>query len=343
MTKQANLRPDQTPLLIDPYNRRLNYLRVSITDRCNLRCVYCAPHDLIPKLSHDDILSYEEILRVVRLGIGLGISKVRITGGEPLVRKGVYDFLAQLNHLPGIEDISLTTNGLVLKDHIHRIVAAGVKRLNISLDSLQPERYREITGHDAFEHVWAGIEAAEARGIFPIKLNVVGLKGYNDGELIDFARLTYEKPYHIRFIEFMPIGVTHYKKADHLRTPDIKKRIQTLGTLTPVAKDAHDGPAQRYKLAGARGEIGFISAMSHHFCHTCNRLRLTASGQLRSCLLSTHQFDLKEVLRKGGVTEETDQALIRVFLKAIRKKPMNHRITDDSSNPVEGHMSSIGG
>ena len=209
--------------LIDPYNRRLNYLRISITDRCNLRCQYCSPRHQIPKLSHEDILSYEEILRLVRIAVQLGISKVRITGGEPLVRKGVYEFIQALHQVDGICDVSLTTNGVLLKDHVDALIAAGLHRINISLDTLNPEKFKKITGVDAFDRVWEGIQKAYQGGLSPIKINTVALRHFNDNELEDIARLSFAYPFHFRFIEYMPIGMSEQGMADNLYTPEIKQ------------------------------------------------------------------------------------------------------------------------
>ena len=325
--------------LIDPYNRHLNYLRISITDRCNLKCIYCVPRDLIPRLSHDDILTYEEILRLVRIGIKLGISKIRVTGGEPLVRKGVYGFLADLSGLDGLADLSLTTNGVSLKANLKKIKAAGIKRINISLDTLNRTKFERITGFNLFDQVWQGIEMALAMGFHPIKLNIVALNGINDDELIDMARLSFEYPLHIRFIEYMPIGESQIGNGPLLLAPEIKKRISVLGSLIPVTNTIDDGPAQRYHFEGAAGEIGFIHALSHHFCDRCNRLRLTARGRLRPCLLSDHHEDVKKVMRTGG----TDEELMEVFFKAVRHKPSDHNLAIQNPSRVCGQMSSIGG
>ena len=192
--------------LIDAYNRRLNYLRISITDRCNLKCIYCVPKDFIPRLPHDEILRYEEILRIVNVGVDLGITKVRVTGGEPLVRKGVYDFLGQLTRIKGLTDVALTTNGIFLKENIEKIKSANIKRINISLDTLDREKYAKTTGLDKFQQVWQGIELAHKSGFDPIKINVVALRGINEDELTSFARLSLSHPVHIRFIEYLPIG-----------------------------------------------------------------------------------------------------------------------------------------
>ena len=325
--------------LIDNCNRHLNYLRISITDRCNLQCRYCEPQDLIPKLSHADILTYEEILRVVRIATCLGISKVRVTGGEPLVRKGVYDFLSELTGIAGLKDVSLTTNGVLLKDNLAKIQAAGISRINISLDTLDPLKYREITGYDEFSRVWQGIEKAHQMGFYPIKLNIVALKGINEDELAEMARLSFQYPFHIRFIEYMPIGRSDFSPDSLLLAPEIKSRISNLGKMVAVQENEHDGPARRYKFENAIGEIGFIPALSQHFCNRCNRLRLTASGQLRPCLLSDQQEDLKEVIRKGG----SDRQVADVFTKTVRHKPSDHNLVSKNPARVCGQMRAIGG
>jgi len=326
--------------LIDPYNRHLNYLRISITDRCNLKCIYCVPRNLIERLPHTEILKYEEILRIVRVGIKLGISKIRVTGGEPLVRKGVYGFLHQLSVLDGLTDLSLTTNGVSLKDNLEKIKAAGIRRINISLDTLNRKKYEQITGFDLFDQIWQGIEKALEMGFHPIKLNVVALDGINDDELTDMARLSFDYPLHIRFIEYMPIGESQLGNGPLLLAPEIKKRIcNELGQLISVRNSANDGPAQRYRFEGAKGEVGFIHALSQHFCDRCNRLRLTASGQLRPCLLSDRHEDIKGPLRSGC----SDEQLAEIFLKAVRHKPSDHNLTIGNSLRVNGRMSAIGG
>jgi len=333
------MRKDRPYALIDACNRRLNYLRISITDRCNLRCAYCLPSDDIPRLTHAEILRYEEILRIVRVGVRLGISKVRVTGGEPLVRKGVYSFLEELSRIAGIQDLSLTTNGVLLKENIMHIKSAGVTRINVSLDTLKPERYRDITGMDGFAQVWEGIRAAEALGFSPIKLNVVALNGVNDDELVDLARLSLQSPFHVRFIEFMPIGQCRVGARPPLLVPEIQQRISVLGALVPVPRTEKDGPAHRYRFEGGRGEIGFIPAISHQFCSRCNRLRLTASGQLRPCLLSDRQEDLKGPLRGGC----SDDDLAEIFFEATRHKPSDHNLAVGEPAHVCCQMRSIGG
>jgi GTP 3',8-cyclase len=326
--------------LIDPYDRNLCYLRVSITDRCNLRCQYCCPPGRdFEWLAHEEILRYEEILRVIRVGVRLGITKVRVTGGEPLVRNGVYEFLEKLNRIEGISDISLTTNGVMLKNNIGRIKAAGINRLNISLDTLKPEKFQEITGRDRFQDVWQSILDAHEAGLHPIKINTVAMKGVNDDELSEIAELTFQYPFHMRFIEYMPIGDSPLEKGKLLLAPEIMGRLQSLGELLPVKHASNEGPAERYRFKDAIGEIGFIRPMSHHFCKRCNRLRLTSSGQLRPCLLSDRQEDLKSLLRSGC----SDEDIARTFIKVIRYKPRGHHLDEPVHEAVRGRMSSIGG
>ncbi len=326
--------------LMDRFHRRLNYLRLSITDRCNLRCRYCVPDGFFPKLPHEEILTYEEILRLLTIAVDLGISKVRVTGGEPLVRKGVYDFLQQLGTLPGLSDISLTTNGVFLSDQIHRIKSAGIRRINVSLDTLKREKYKRITGFDRFDAVWEGIRLARETGFYPIKINVVVIRGINDDELADFARLSLDHPYFIRFIEYMPMG-SHCMNVDgqQMLGPEILEKIETVGRPQPLPREENDGPAERYRLPGAAGEIGLIRPISHHFCHQCNRLRLTASGQLRVCLLSNLQVDLKGPLRSGA----TDVELSRILVRAVRRKPQEHGLSCANAPTVSDPMSAIGG
>jgi GTP 3',8-cyclase len=277
-------------------------------------------------------------LRIVRIGVGMGITKVRVTGGEPLVRRGVYPFLRQLSEVPGLSEVTLTTNGVLLADHIEPIRAAGIRRLNISLDSLDRDRYHRITGRDAFDAVWAGIEAADRAGFSPIKLNVVALRGENEDELIDLARLALNRPFHVRFIEHMPLGESGVEETP-LLAPEIMERLAPLGDLIPVEADRRDGPAVRYRIPGALGEIGLIRPLSHHFCHLCNRLRLTAAGGLRACLLSDEQLDLRGPMRAGA----DDETLAGIFLDAVRHKPMRHTLNGPADPHPTDAMRAIGG
>ena len=259
------------------------------------------PEEGIPLIPHEEILTYEEILRIVRVFATEGISKVRLTGGEPLVRKGIVDFVSRLSQIEEIKDLSLTTNGILLKEFAQDLKKAGLKRINISLDSLRKERFCQITRKDDFERVWAGIEEALRVGLFPIKINMVAIQGLNDDEIESFAQLTLHLPLIIRYIEYMPSGNgEEWKESDILTIPQIKSRLENVGKLIPIPSDRWDGPAKRFRIEGALGEIGLIGPVSSHFCDDCNRLRLTPDGKIRTCLFSDEEIDVKELLRNGG-------------------------------------------
>jgi GTP 3',8-cyclase len=325
-------------MLIDRFNRRINYLRISLTDRCNLRCVYCMPPEGERKLRHKEILRYEEILRIVRIGIKLGITKIRLTGGEPLVRKGVQEFIPMLTSLEGLEDVSLTTNGVLLGENLEMLKSAGITRINVSLDSLKRLNFKYITRFDYFNEVWEGIQKARDMGFYPIKINMVVMRGMNDGEIIDFGRLAIEQPYHIRFIEYMPVGLD--LEQNYISNGEIKDLlVQNLGPLMPVERGKNDGPAKRFRFEGGKGEVGFISAISDAFCSTCNRLRITADGKILPCLLSDIEVDIKEQLRRGCL----DDALIKAFEDAVRMKPREHLLNVEGHKKVYRKMCSIGG
>jgi cyclic pyranopterin phosphate synthase len=320
--------------------REVNYLRLSVTDRCNLRCMYCMPEEGVEFVPHASILSYEEMLHLVKLSVLRGIRKVRLTGGEPLVRKGFIPFLERLCRLEGVDEITLTTNGVLLKDYAEDIKKCGVSRVNISLDSLKPERFFRITGRNYYDKVWEGIQEAERVGFNPIKINMVAIRGVNDDEILDFARLTFEKPYHIRFIEFMPVGLNNGWTYDRFIPGDeILGLIRTLGKVQSVEKNSMDGPAERYRLEGAQGELGLIAALSSHFCHRCNRLRLTAEGHLRGCLFSDQEIDLKTPLREG----RPDAYLLELLQMAVDTKPEGHGLIKSAPRKCIRQMSSIGG
>ena len=330
--------------MIDQYERDINYLRVSVTDRCNLRCAYCMPKEGISLIGRDDILRYEEILRIIRVATEEGITKVRITGGEPLVRRGVAEFIATLRAIPALNDISLTTNGILLETHAEELFAAGVRRINISLDSLNADKYARITRGGDIHAVLRGIQKVRETGFDPIKINIVAIKGVNDDEVLDFARLTLANPYQIRFIELMSLGTAGAENdGRYLANSAIRERIETLGKLEAVngGRTKTEGPARIYRLAGSAGEIGFISPVSRHFCHSCNRLRLTADGHLRACLLSDDETDLKGPLRAGCSDEEIG-ALIR---GVIARKPQRHEIACDEDHVKKcmKEMPAIGG
>ncbi len=320
--------------LVDNHHRRLTYLRLSVTDRCNLRCQYCMPPQGLPLQPHDEILTYEELLRLVGLFVDRGVNKIRVTGGEPLLRRGLIDFLSRLREAaPGVE-LCLTTNGLLLADMAPDLRAAGISRVNVSLDSLDRRRYEAITRRDALDQVLAGIDAALATGFDPVKINMVLMAGVNDDEIADFGRLSLERPLVVRFIEFMPVGDRSDWRSDLVvSTEEVMKRLAPMGRLEPIGRQPEDGPARRFRIEGAVGEVGFISAMTDHFCQTCNRLRLTAEGRLRPCLLSDTEIDLKTPLRSGA----SDAELAELLTQAAGLKP--RRPTHEVHRP----MSSIGG
>jgi cyclic pyranopterin phosphate synthase len=325
---------------VDHYNRRITYLRVSVTDRCNLRCIYCVPVKDLTLLNHSDILNYEEILKVLQAGAKIGIEKVRLTGGEPLVRRDFVHFVESVCQMSAFKEVSITTNGVHLKEKAQEIFDAGVRRINVSLDTLDPLKYAKITGRDYFDNVWEGLEEAEAVGFSPIKVNVVAIRGINDDELLDFAQLSRRKPYHIRFIEYMPIGHDNrWTPGKYISSDEIKSKLESLSPLYEIPHLTDDGPAKRCRFESAKGEIGFISALSHHFCSTCNRLRLTADGKLRPCLFAEDEVDIKTPLRSGCSQED----LRRVFQEAIAKKPKKHLAKISERVQSLRPMSAIGG
>jgi len=324
----------------DDFGRAINYLRVSVTDRCNLRCVYCMPAEGIEKRPHRDILSYEDLTLIVRAAAELGISKVRLTGGEPLVRMDLPDLVRMSASIPGIDDLSLTTNGTLLARHAAALAGAGLHRVNISLDTLRADRFRQITRRGSLEDVWAGLDAAHAAGLTPIKLNMVVVRGLNDDEIADFARRTLTHGWHVRYIELMPIGANVDWAGDGVVSiPEVRARIEAeVGPLEGVHGPRGNGPARYYRLPDADGTIGFIGAISEHFCTTCNRLRLTADGRLRPCLMSTEEIDLSAPLRAGASLEEVKALLGH----AILHKPSGHRL-GEAVSPRDRTMAQIGG
>jgi GTP 3',8-cyclase len=343
------------PPLVDQFSRTISYLRLSLTDRCNLRCLYCMPEEEQDKdgqvktgkfLRHSELLSYEELLRVVRLAVSLGMNKLRLTGGEPLVRKGVLEFIHQLFRLEGLTEVRLTTNGVLLAEYAERLYGEGIRHINVSLDTLVREKFIKITGKDYLPKVWNGLFAAKHLG-FRIKINVVAMKGVNDDEFKDFARLAIEQGFQVRFIEFMPVGdKSNWAKNQFISSEEIKALIAEVGTLRPFRKNHGEGPARMYELdnhAGKIGAVGFISPISHHFCDECNRLRLTSEGKLRSCLLNDRETDLKSLLRSGA----SDMELVATIRQTILDKPQGHTLQRDlavTERPsCAGRMSRIGG
>jgi cyclic pyranopterin phosphate synthase len=326
--------------VLDPFGRSIEYLRLSITDRCNLRCRYCMPEEGVPSLGHGNILSYEELLCVARSCVALGIRKIRITGGEPLVRRGVVDFIARLAALPGAPEIALTTNGLLLAELASSLKAAGLIRVNVSLDSLRPERFAALTRREGLAQVLAGLAAAEAAGLAPVKVNIIPLKGVNDDELLDFARLTLDHPWEVRFIEFMPISPDlEYGSADGVPMAEVERLLQTLGPLEPLPRQGSAGPARLFRIPGARGCVGLIPSVSGHFCPECNRLRVTADGRVRGCLFGNQEIDLKPVLRSGSEAA----GLTELLRAAICAKPEKHAIGSPQFTTPNRRMQGIGG
>ena len=326
--------------LVDTFQRKINYLRISITDRCNLRCVYCMPIEGIPKIAYEEILRYEEVLRVVEASVKKGIEKIRITGGEPLVRKGVIHFIHSLSNIPSVQDLSLTTNGILLKDYAVDLYEAGLCRINVSIDSLNNKRFHRITRGGELDLVWDGIKEATKAGMSPIKINTVIIRGFNDDEIIDFAKLSIHNPFHIRLIEFMPVGSNSiWTKEKYMSSHEIKEKIESFKELHPIGKKEGEGPARMFKFKGASGKIGFISPFSEHFCSSCNRLRLTVDGKLRTCLFSDKEVDLKPSLRKGGDNSELE----RLIDLAISNKPEKNKLQEKTHRKCSRDMSAIGG
>jgi cyclic pyranopterin phosphate synthase len=297
------------------------------------------PKEGIPRLTHEDILRYEEILRLARIAIRMGITKVRITGGEPLIRKDILYLCENIAQLPGLQSISLTTNGVLLSSYARALFQAGIKRVNISLDTLNPDKFAAITRKDFFHEVWRSIKTAQEVGFYPIKLNVVMMRGVNDDEIKDLASLTYRYPFHVRFIEFMPFG-TGNQSQQFLSADELLSLLRQMAPLIPVKSSNSNGPAQHYRFPGALGKIGIISPVSHHFCPTCNRLRLTADGKLRTCLFATEETDLKTPLRDGA----TDEEIIALIHRAIHRKPENYLLDRSIFRKcISRPMSAIGG
>lgn len=329
----------------DGLGRVVDYLRVSVTDRCNLRCRYCLPEAGVGLKDHGDILTYEELERIIRVAVAMGVRRVRITGGEPLVRRGLVGFLARISQLPGLDDLSLTTNGVLLAGMAADLKAAGVGRLNISLDTLREDRFRDLTRGGRLGDVQRGLEAAIEAGFSPIKINTVLLRGTNDDEIADFADLTRRLPVHVRFIELMPLGEGHGWGADHfLAAAEARQRIRRTGEPATILRPAESapagaGPARYFQFAGAPGTVGFIAALSDHFCDRCNRIRLTADGKINPCLASPAQIDLRAALRAGA----GDAELTRLLALAIQAKPAGHDMGQPAGEHLERRMSRIGG
>ena len=326
-------------MALDRFGRPIHYLRISLTDHCNLRCVYCMPEDMTFR-PQDALMQDDEILRLVRLFSGIGFDKIRLTGGEPTIRARVTELVREIAATPGIRSVTMTTNGILLGKLAADLAAAGLKRVNISLDTLDPQKFRRLTRWGRLEEVMEGIRAAEEAGLTPIKINAVVVRGYNETDVVDLAALTREHPWQVRFIEMMPFGgATEFQLQQTIRAEEIRARIEArLGPLQPVDGGRLDGEARLYRLPGARGEIGLIASVSQPFCASCTRARLTADGVLRMCLLREKEIDLLTPLRRGA----TDEALRRLILEAIWQKPWGHGLAAGEI-PVNRVMSEIGG
>ena len=326
-----------TTTLRDQWGRSIEYLRISVTDRCNFRCVYCMPKEGLQWLPKAEILSYEEITEVVRQLSPLGLRRLRITGGEPTIRPDLESLVRQLRSIPGIEDIALSTNGAKLPSMARSLRDAGLDRINMSADSLRPERIAAIARRDiGFDPIAAALAAEEA-GLSPIKINFVVLRGTNDDEIEDFARLTMDRPWHVRFIELMPVGDMRELTWEHVVPSDeVLGRIARIGALSPDGGPPRgNGPAKYYRLEGAAGTVGVITPMTHTYCGTCNRVRLTADGRLRTCLYGDHEVNLRDPLRDG-------QALEPLFRQALADKPKEHALLQMKVGGLRA-LSQVGG
>jgi cyclic pyranopterin phosphate synthase len=320
-------------MLVDGFGRAIDYLRVSVTDQCDLRCQYCRPQSLPIARPLPGVLTNDEVAAVVRAAALLGVRKVRLTGGEPLLRRGIVQLVELLAEIPGISDLSLTTNGMRLSALAQGLAGAGLKRVNVSLDTLRADRFVQITGAPGLERVLQGIEAARAAGLQPIKVNTVVMRGVNDDEIGDFAALSVRNGWHVRFIEVMPIGQANDSLL--VGAEEIRGRLPG---LTPDKGVIGHGPARIYRLPGASGTVAIISPVTDHFCQGCNRLRLTADGKLRPCLLDDGEVDLRAALRSGAPADE----LARLIVQTVANKPEQHHLADGRS-PHLRTMTQIGG
>lgn len=326
--------------MFDSYARNIDYLRVSVTNRCNLRCKYCMPEEGIEDLGHANILTLEEIAHLVKVAARIGIQKIRLTGGEPLVRKNITKLIGDIAQIPQINDIAITTNGMLFADMAEELKAAGLTRVNFSLDSLDEERFTHITRRGSLQDVVRSISKAMEIGMAPIKINTVVMKGINDDEILDFVELAKKMPLHVRFIEFMPVGDLPFYKTDRVVTvSEIKEIIEQNYDLHRGANVQGNGPAKCYQIRGGMGSVGFISAMSDHFCGECNRIRMTADGKLRGCLFGKQEFNLKLALQN----QASDEKMAEIFCRAIREKPNRHHMDEGWGADNKRKMYQIGG
>jgi len=326
-------------MAFDHYGRILNYLRISLTDHCNLRCLYCMPEEMVFQPSAE-LMQDSEILSLLRVFTSVGFDKIRLTGGEPTIRAHVVDLVQQIAHTPGVKTLTMTTNGVRLSRMARSLAQAGLQRVNISLDTLNPEKFQTLTRWGSLEDVWVGINAAEAAGLIPIKINAVVVRGYNEPDMADLARLTLEHPWQVRFIEMMPFGQSKdFQSSQMVSAAEMHAYIEPIiGQLEPVNDGGLDGEARVFRLPGAKGDIGFISSVSTPFCHSCSRARLTADGRLRLCLLREGEVDLLTPLRNGASLSELRQLVI----DGLWVKPWGHGLAEGII-PLNREMSAIGG
>ena len=331
---------DLTRPAIDAFSRPITYLRVSVTDKCNLRCVYCMPEGGLPWLRRDEILSYEEIATVVRAVALSGVRSVRLTGGEPLLRKELHRLVRAIAAIPGIDDVALSTNALLLEEQLDDLIAAGLNRINVSLDTLREDRFEAIARRPGLDRVIAGIDAALARGLAPVKINVVAMRGVNDDELEAFAEFARERAVAVRFIEMMPVHENLGIQADtYVGADELLERLRAVGSLEPVPGPPGNGPARYFAFPGSAGTIGVISPLSHDYCDRCNRVRLTADGRLRLCLFGDHHIDLRSPLRAGA----GEEALSELLRGAMLIKPERHHLKLGETASRMRALSEIGG
>ncbi len=329
-------------LLVDSYGRRIKSMRISITDKCNFRCTYCMPAEGLPWLKKAEILSYEEIERIARIAVQIGIEQIRLTGGEPLVRRDMPDLVRQLHKIEGLRSLSMTTNGILLKQMAGALAEAGLTRINVSLDSLIREKFAKLTRRDQLARVLEGLEELEKYpSIHPIKVNAVAIKNYSEEEVLAFARLARRKAYVIRWIEFMPLDADQiWRKEDILTGAELKAIIEEeYGPLIAITTGDPSETARRYTFSDGIGEVGFINPVSEPFCATCDRIRMTADGQLRTCLFATEETDLRALLRSNA----TDNDIAKALRQAVWNKELKHYIGDKRFKRANRSMSMIGG
>jgi cyclic pyranopterin phosphate synthase len=329
-------------LLVDSYGRRIKSMRISVTDKCNFRCTYCMPAEGLPWLKKAEILSYEEIVRIAHVAVDMGIEQIRLTGGEPLVRRDVPELVGQLHAIPGLRSLSLTTNGILLQQQAKALAEAGLTRINVSLDSLMHEKFAQLTRRNQLDAVLAGLaELEHYPSIHPIKINAVAIRGYTEAEVLDFVHMARNKAYVMRWIEFMPLDADQiWRKEDILAGREIQQIIEAnYGPLIPITNGDPSETARRYTFSDGIGEVGFINPVSEPFCAQCDRIRITADGQLRTCLFATEETDLRAVVRSNADDEE----LAQVIRQAVWRKELKHYIGDKRFKRANRSMSMIGG